>query len=382
MAAASPQRKDPYEVLRVRRDATDEEIRSAYRRMALKYHPDKNADDPFSSGMFLDVAFAYSILSDPNKRRRYDTGTPEPEPEPTEEEWEVDLSTLNTVQTMLGAILIMLGDPIKTAVSEPVLEQASNGSAVVSRLRLGNYVCRKVEKQAAHFYSVDITEQEAKKGLVCRVHSTERSKFKEDSVKAGKVTSAGMYFLGFPVCRFAKNNWAAAAKNPFPFEKDGISLDTAMDPDTSGFKRLDSFRPCDGVNELKPGTHFFAVYGDDFFRSSSYTIEIVGGESFPAGKAKLRSVEAKILRKRAEMSKFEAEYREVLAKFVEMPWKYRQQMRMIDKLLDERNAIHASYTNIPPHVPTSMEEIWTRLGLDRMFGFVHGEDGADPSMRV
>ena len=38
--------------------------------------------------------------------------------------------------------------------------------------------CGQVEKQTAHFYSVDITEQEAKKGLVCRVHSTERSKFK------------------------------------------------------------------------------------------------------------------------------------------------------------------------------------------------------------
>jgi hypothetical protein len=69
----------------------------------------------------------------------------------------------------------------------------------------------------------------------------------EDSVKTGKVTSAGMFFLGFPVYRFEQNNSVAAAK----------------DPDSAFFKRLDGFQPCE-VNELKAGTHFFAVYGTPF----------------------------------------------------------------------------------------------------------------------
>jgi hypothetical protein len=185
-------------------------------------------------------------------------------------------------------------------------------------------------------------------GLVCRVHSNDKSKFKllyfeleengglslalqEDSVKVGKVTAAGMYFLGFPVYRFEQNNLAAAAK----------------DSDGAFFKRLDSFQPCD-IHELKPGTHFFAVYGDNFFKSASYTIEVVCGESFPAEKEMLRNVEAKILTKRAELSKFESEYREVLAKFTEMTSKYTQEMQAIDGLLKERNEIHASYTNNPP----------------------------------
>uniref|UniRef100_A0ACD5ZRJ5 Uncharacterized protein n=2 Tax=Avena sativa TaxID=4498 RepID=A0ACD5ZRJ5_AVESA len=346
-AAAAPQRKDPYEVLGVGRTATDQEIKSAFRRMALKYHPDKNGDDPVASDMFQEVTFSYSILSDPNKRRQYDTSGFEAI-ETDSQELELDLSSLNTVNTMFAAIFSKLGVPIKTTVSATVLEEALNGSVMVSQLQLGNSVRKKVEKQTAHFYSVDITAQEAKKGLVCRVHSTEKSKFKllyfeleengglslalqEDSVKAGKVSSAGMYFLGFPVYRFEQNNSASAAK----------------DPDSAFFKRLDSFQPCD-INELKPGTHFFAVYGDNFFKSATYTIEIVCGESFPAEKEKLQSVEAKILTKRAELSKFEAEYREVLAKFTEMTSKYTQEMQTIDELLNERNVIHACYTNNPP----------------------------------
>lgn len=53
--------------------------------------------------------------------------------------------------------------------------------------------------------------------------------------------------------------------------------------------------------------------GDNFFKSATYTIEIVCAESFPTEKEKLQSVEAKILTKRAELSKFETEYREVCA---------------------------------------------------------------------
>ncbi|KAJ1280985.1 hypothetical protein BS78_04G274300 [Paspalum vaginatum] len=345
-AGAAAQRRDPYEVLEVGRNATEQEIKSAFRRMALKYHPDKNADDPVASEKFQEATFSYNILSDPDKRRQYDASGFEAI-EADSQELELDLSSLNTVNTMFAALFSKLGVPIKTTVSATVLEEALNGSVEISQLQPGKSLCRKVEKQSAHFYSVDITDKEAKTGLVCRVHSTSKSKFKllyfepeengglslalqEDSAKTGKVTSAGMFFLGFPVYRFEQNNSAAAAK----------------DPDSAFFKRLDGFQPCE-VNELKAGTHYFAVYGDNFFKSASYTIEVVCAEPFSAEKEKLRSVEAKIIAKRSELSKFESEYREVLAKFTEMTSRYAQEMQTIDELLKERNAIHASYTNSP-----------------------------------
>ncbi|CAM0944251.1 unnamed protein product [Alopecurus aequalis] len=345
-SAAAAQRRDPYEVLGVGRNATEQEIKSAFRRMALKYHPDKNADDPVASDKFQEATFSYNILSDPDKRRQYDSSGFEAI-EADSHELELDLSSLNTVNTMFAALFSKLGVPIKTTVSATVLEEALNGSVEIYPLLLGKSLCRKVDKQSAHFYSVDITDEEAKLGLVCRVRSTSRSKFKllyfepeengglslalqEDSAKTGKVTSAGMFFLGFPVYRFEHNNSAAAAK----------------DPDSAFFKRLDGFQPCE-VNELKEGTHYFAVYGDNFFKSATYTVEVVCAEPFTAEKEKLRSVEAKILAKRSELSKFESEYREVLAKFTEMTSRYAQEMQTIDELLNERNAIHASYTNSP-----------------------------------
>ncbi|WP_066565989.1 molecular chaperone DnaJ [Snodgrassella sp. CFCC 13594] len=63
---------DFYEVLGVTRTASDEEIKKAYRKMAMKYHPDRNPDDANAEEKFKDVQKAYAILSDREKRSAYD----------------------------------------------------------------------------------------------------------------------------------------------------------------------------------------------------------------------------------------------------------------------------------------------------------------------
>lgn len=65
--------RDYYEILGVNRDATSEEIKKAYHKLAVKYHPDKNPDDKVSEEKFKEASNAYSVLSDPEKRRTYDT---------------------------------------------------------------------------------------------------------------------------------------------------------------------------------------------------------------------------------------------------------------------------------------------------------------------
>ena len=66
------QKRDYYEVLNVSRDAGEEDIKRAYKKMARKYHPDLNPDDKEAEEHFKEVGEAYAVLSDPEKRSRYD----------------------------------------------------------------------------------------------------------------------------------------------------------------------------------------------------------------------------------------------------------------------------------------------------------------------
>jgi molecular chaperone DnaJ len=65
-------KRDYYEVLGVGRDADDQSIKGAYRRLALQFHPDRNPDDPGAEDKFKEASEAYSVLSDPQKRAAYD----------------------------------------------------------------------------------------------------------------------------------------------------------------------------------------------------------------------------------------------------------------------------------------------------------------------
>ncbi|EGT30072.1 CBN-DNJ-14 protein [Caenorhabditis brenneri] len=74
--AATPDAKKGlhlYNVLGLQKGATDDEIKKAYRKLALRYHPDKNLDgDPEKTEMFKEINYANAVLSNPNKRRVYD----------------------------------------------------------------------------------------------------------------------------------------------------------------------------------------------------------------------------------------------------------------------------------------------------------------------
>lgn len=344
---SSKARRDPYEVLNVPRDASEQQIKAAYKKLALKFHPDKNVDNPEAAETFKEIAYSYGILSDPEKRRQYDQAGFEAV-DVDGLEMELDLSNLGTMNTMFAALFSKLGVPIKTSISAYVLEDALNGTVTIRPLPLGRPVNDRVEKQGAHFYGVTISEAQADAGVVIRASSTAQSKFKllyfeqeetgglglalqEDSNKTGRVTSAGMYFLHFQVYRLDMTLNALAM---------------AKDPDAAFFKKLEGLQPCE-VSELKAGTHIFAVYGDNFFKSASYTIEAISAEPFSDSTEKLKSIEAQLLSKRNELRQFEVEYKEVLARFTAVSNKFKEEKNAVDELLKSREIIQASFSTSP-----------------------------------
>ncbi len=64
--------KNYYKILEVEKDASEEEIKLAYRKLAKKYHPDLNKNDPNAKDKFIELKEAYDILIDPEKRKIYD----------------------------------------------------------------------------------------------------------------------------------------------------------------------------------------------------------------------------------------------------------------------------------------------------------------------
>lgn len=66
------EKRDYYEVLGLQKGASEEEIKKAFRKMAMKYHPDKNPGDKEAEEKFKEVNEAYSVLSDPDKKSKYD----------------------------------------------------------------------------------------------------------------------------------------------------------------------------------------------------------------------------------------------------------------------------------------------------------------------
>lgn len=136
-----------YDILEVSPEATDLEIKKAYRKFAIKYHPDKNPDDPTAAAKFQELSAAYQVLSTPSRRQHYDEfglesingSGPGGDPSAMEMQDAAEMFTMifggNAFVDLIGEISLF-SDMTKMMVEEEMQETENSDTVDVSQLRI------------------------------------------------------------------------------------------------------------------------------------------------------------------------------------------------------------------------------------------------------
>uniref|UniRef100_A0A915DYH9 J domain-containing protein n=1 Tax=Ditylenchus dipsaci TaxID=166011 RepID=A0A915DYH9_9BILA len=332
---------DFYEILGVERNSTEQDIKNSYRKLALKYHPDRNPGNEQAQEQFKRISIAYSVLSDPNKRRQYDVSGPSMAMNDFEG---LDMSELGGVGRFFGAMFTKLGIPIPTQITPKVLAQArelclgNENACEAKTLEPGIPVADSVGNQEAHFFRVKMEERFAKEGVVIRCKSSSMSKFKlvlfdkeggvrliRESQKKKSATSAEIFFV--------------------PFQRINISefipIRTLMEDKETPlpFHYLDTLET-EGSHTLENRDHILCVYGDNFFQSVNN-----------CGKADMLG--AHTHREKNDMGEFQKEYMDLKKKWEAAKARLKTEDEGIATMLKEREELYEKLFNecALPYVP-------------------------------
>ncbi|VDO41032.1 unnamed protein product [Haemonchus placei] len=308
--------EDYYELLGVEKKSSESEIKAAYRKLALKYHPDRNPGDAHAQEQFKKISIAYSVLSDPNKRRQYDVSGPSS----SQLDFEgFDVSELGGVGRVFGALFNKLGVPIPTQIVPKVLAQARQlceGSACDVEARPiapGEIISASIAKQEGAFYSIEMKEEYRQHGICIVCKSSSSSKFKlvlfdkeggvrmieESQKKKSAGTQAEMFFVPFTIANLGEFV-------PLKFHME--DRDTPLT-----FHYLDTLET-QVAHLLDTRKHILCVYGDNW----------------------LNAVEKALLAKKTEMAKFQTEYTEAKKKFEEAVERLKREDKEIQEKLKAR----------------------------------------------
>ena len=132
--------KNLYDVLAVTKDATAEQIKKAYRKLAMKHHPDKGGDEQ----EFKDIAKAYSVLSDEDKRKRYDeTGQVEEERDPFNE---ILASFISDLQDNVDSLNTDIIDIAKKKIKKEIKEINLARIQTENKIKYLNFFLKRIKK--------------------------------------------------------------------------------------------------------------------------------------------------------------------------------------------------------------------------------------------
>nr|CDJ84240.1 Heat shock protein DnaJ domain containing protein [Haemonchus contortus] len=353
--------EDYYELLGVEKKSSESEIKAAYRKLALKYHPDRNPGDTHAQEQFKKISIAYSVLSDPNKRRQYDVSGPSS----SQLDFEgFDVSELGGVGRVFGALFNKLGVPIPTQIVPKVLAQARQlceGSACDVEARPiapGEIISASIAKQEGAFYSIEMKEEYRQHGICIVCKSSSSSKFKlvlfdkeggvrmieESQKKKSAGTQAEMFFVPFTIANLGEFV-------PLKFHME--DRDTPLT-----FHYLDTLET-QVAHLLDTRRHILCVYGDNWLNAVKYTITFmpISGDSMKPFE-EIIEVEKTLLAKKTEMAKFQTEYAEAKKKFEEAVERLKREDKEIQEKLKAREkayeeVIAASQAKYINHVSPS-----------------------------
>ncbi|KAK5975803.1 DNaJ domain (Prokaryotic heat shock protein) [Trichostrongylus colubriformis] len=331
--------EDYYELLGVEKKSSESEIKAAYRKLALKYHPDRNPGDIHAQEQFKKISIAYSVLSDPNKRRQYDVSGPSS----SQLDFEgFDVSELGGVGRVFGALFNKLGVPIPTQIVPKVLAQARQlceGSACEVEARAiapGEIISASIAKQEGAFYSIEMREEYRQHGICIVCKSASSSKFKlvlfdkeggvrmiqESQKKKSAGTQAEMFFVPFTIANLGEFV-------PLKFHME--DRDTPL-----AFHYLDTLET-QVAHLLDSRKHILCVYGDNWLNSVKYTITFmpISSDSMKPFE-EIVELEKILLAKKTEMAKFQTEYAEAKKKFEDACEKLKREDKDIQEKLKTR----------------------------------------------
>ncbi|OQR85035.1 hypothetical protein ACHHYP_12433 [Achlya hypogyna] len=361
-----------YELLEVDKTASEAEIKASYRKLALKYHPDRNHGTPGAEEHFKKITTAYAVLSDANQRRSYDISSKEGNPETVVQG--IDVNEMNGLGRVFGALCSKMGIPIPTQIAQGVLTAARDaaanvGATVVKELPLGFELSGRVEKQEAHFFRF-IVDDVTPTGIVVSCRAPPKSKFKlilfdadgavrhvQECCVRSKYTSADIFLTSMEFMDM-NDAWKFLSEQ-----------EKALPDVFSSLKTLEVLQ----TPPLAAGNYLFAVYGDNWFSALHYNIQAMVIQAAPATNIQL--TEQEMLHLKKDIDAFQAEFVAAQKAFEAVVAKAEDYDVRTKELLQARRCAYESFFQEcmepykamqPPRerrdsAPTAFQNLWSRF---------------------
>jgi len=343
---------DYYERLEVDKNANEIDITKSYKKLALKYHPDRNLGNEEAANMFKEISEAYTVLSDPNKRRQYDLSFGSTDIANQIES--VDMASVGQIGRVFGALAGKMGIPIPTSISQETLTKAqeicqtppflTENNPNLLPLRLGVSYSGSVNRQQGLFFLIRISREVSELGLALKCSSSNKSRFKlvvfdqkggvryqEESSKSSseKYTICTLFFTPFEVGYLNERI-------------DVANMEESLPPI---FSRLTTFQVIQ--RRLEPGDHLVCVYGDNFLNAAKISLTAIAvSQATQMLQSSIKNIDSEVINKRQVIREFQDEYLAARKVWDEIQQRLALHADDINRMIHEREVTYDEFLKL------------------------------------